>query len=67
MNDKGTLVFFVLLLPIDITRENLTRLVGASVLLGARPFRLRGVDCYAIPRLRASTPVGLLGEYADGG
>ncbi len=49
--------------PEDTTRDALNALVGEIVTLGGRPFRVSGVETYAIERQTKLAACGLLGEF----
>lgn len=61
MKGRGTI--YITNLPVDISNEELKRCVGKTVILGDKPFRVDGVETYALTHLRRSTNLGLLGEY----
>lgn len=63
LKGKGTIYFTTN--SGKIMRDDLNKIVGKVVTLGGRPFKVRGVESYALMELSASSNIGLLGEYAD--
>lgn len=53
------------LLPADCLRTDLAKLVGQTVSLGGRAFRVTGVESRCVGQQRAGWPIGLAGHYEE--